>query len=400
MSPRSRMRIGIDAHAIGSQTAGNETYIKNLIEALAELDAENEYVLFFTRPEVAESWRGRFRNFRVCLVRPHMRYLRIPISLPVAVWRTDVDLLHVQYAAPPLCPVPIVTTIHDLSFEHLPQVYTPRERWLFKLAIGYTARRAARILTVSEYSARDILATYRVPPGRVVVTPEGVSALFAPVRDPERLQAVRERYGIARAYILSVGSLQPRKNLVRLIRAYVNLRRRDEDFDHQLVLVGKKGWLYQDIFRAAQQSPFGADIIFTGYVPEEDLPALYSGATVFVYPSIFEGFGLPVLEAMACGTPVITSHSSSLPEVVGEAALLVDPYDERAIEESLRRVIWNAELQRELSERGRRRAQQFSWKRTAELTLRAYEDVVRLRVREGRVASARVADPSQNPRAM
>jgi len=389
------MRIGIDAHAIGSQTAGNETYIKNLIEALAAIDAENEYVLFFTRPEVAKSWRGRFRNFRVCLVRPHARYVRILFSLPWTVWRTGVDLLHVQYVAPPICPRPIVATIHDLSFEHLPQMYTPRERWLFKLAIGYTARRAARILTVSEYSARDILATYRVPPERVVVTPEGVSALFVPVRDPACLQAVRHRYGIAREYILSVGSLQPRKNLVRLIRAYINLRRRDDDLDHQLVIVGKKGWLYQDIFRAARQSPFAQDIIFTGYVPEEDLPALYSGATVFVYPSLFEGFGLPVLEAMACGVPVITSYSSSLPEVVGEAAILVNPYDERAIEAALQRAVWDAELRRELSERGLRRAQQFSWKRTAELTLRAYEEVVRSLAKSERTASPRAMSVSR-----
>jgi glycosyltransferase involved in cell wall biosynthesis len=228
-----------------------------------------------------------------------------------------------------------------------------------------------------------------------VVTPEGVSALFVPVRDPARLQAVRQRYGIARDYILSVGSLQPRKNLVRLIHAYVNLRRRDDDVDHQLVIVGKKGWLYQDIFRAARESPFVEDIIFTGYVPEEDLPALYSGATVFVYPSIFEGFGLPVLEAMACGVPVITSNSSSLPEVVGEAAILVNPYDERAIEVALRQVVWNAELRRELSERGLRRAQQFSWRRTAELTVRAYEEVVRSRAKSERAASAQAMSVSR-----
>ncbi len=381
------MRIGIDAHAIGSQTAGNETYIKNLIEALAALDAENEYVLFFTHPEAARSWQGRFPNFRVCLVRPHTRYVRIPLSLPLAAWRMGVDLLHVQYVAPPVCPVPFVVTIHDLSFEHLPQFYTPRERWLFQRAIRYTAQRAAKILTVSEYSARDILAMYRVPSDRVVVTPEGVSPHFAPVRESERLQAVRARYGIAREYILSVGSLQPRKNLVRLIQAYIHLRRRDEEVEHQLVIVGKKGWLYGDIFRAAQQSPFSRDILFTGYVPEEDLPALYSGATVFVYPSIFEGFGLPVLEAMACGVPVITSHSSSLPEVVGEAALMVNPYDERAIEGALAQLLWDEALRRELSERGLRRARQFSWRRTAELTLRVYEEVARGRARP--TASAR-----------
>jgi len=385
------MRIGIDAHAIGSRTAGNETYIKNLLLALAEIDSENHYILFFTNREAAEPWAGRFKNFSVHLLKPHSRYLRIPLSLPLAALRTGIDLLHVQYTAPPVCFKPVVTTIHDISFEHLPQFYTAGGRFLFKLAIGYTARRAARVITGSEYSRNDIITTYGISPERVVVTPEGVSSQFTPVRESDRINAVRKKYGIEREYLLSVGSLQPRKNLVRLIQAYVSLRSSDDEFSHQLVIVGKKGWLYKDIFRAARSSQYVNDIIFTDYVAEEDLPALYSGAAIFIYPSIFEGFGLPVLEAMACGVPVITSNSSSLPEVVGEAALTVDPYDEEAIRQAIQRVVVDEKLRMKLSRRGLVQAQRFSWRKTAELTLSVYEEVVRSPVRREEPPRAKTA---------
>ncbi len=369
------MRIGIDAHAIGSQSTGNETYIKNLILALAEIDRFNEYVLFFTRPEVARQWEGRFPNVRVQLIRPHTPYARIPVSFPLAMYRAGVDLIHVQYTAPPFCHKPIVVTIHDLSFEHFPQFFTPRERFFFRRTIPHTARRAAKVLTVSEYSRRDIINTYRLPPEKVVVTPNGVGPEFKPTRDMGRLQAVRRKYGIERPYLLSVGNLQPRKNLARLIKAYSQLREMVEDFRHQLVIVGKRAWLHRNILHEAHRSRYAEDVVFTGYVPEDDLPALYSGATVFLYPSIFEGFGLPVLEAMACGTPVITSNSSSLPEVVGEAGLMVDPYDEDAWVRTILRVVEDRQLWGELAERSVRRAARFSWRRTAELTLAVYREV-------------------------
>lgn len=369
------MRIGIDAHAIGSQSTGNETYIKNLILALAEIDRLNEYVLFFTRPEVARQWEGRFPNVRVQLIRPHTPYARIPVSFPLAMYRAGVDLIHVQYTAPPFCHKPIVVTIHDLSFEHFPQFFTPRERFFFRRAIPHTARRAAKVLTVSEYSRRDIINTYQLPPEKVVVTPNGVGPEFRPTRDEERLQAVKKKYGIERPYLLSVGNLQPRKNLARLIKAYSRLREMFEDFRHQLVIVGKRAWLYRNILHEANRSPYAGDMVFTGYVPESDLPDLYSGAAVFVYPSIFEGFGLPVLEAMACGTPVITSNSSSLPEVVGEAGLMVDPYDEEAWARTILRVVEDRQLRNELAERSVQQAARFSWRRTAELTLAVYREV-------------------------
>jgi glycosyltransferase involved in cell wall biosynthesis len=369
------MRIGIDAHAIGSQLTGNETYVKNLVMALARIDRVNEYVLFFTRPDVAEDWEGRFPNFRVQLLRPGTPYARIPLSFPIALYKTGVDLLHVQYTAPPISPRPIVVTVHDLSYEHFPQFFTARERFFFRRTIPHTSRRARMVLTGSEYSRQDIIHTYRIPPGKVVVTPYGAEGRFAPVGDPMELERLRKKYGIERDYLLSVGNLQPRKNLARLIQAYSRLRESVEEFRSQLVIVGKKAWLYKNIFHTVHRSGFSGDVILTDYVPDEDLPGLYSGAIAFVYPSIFEGFGLPVLEAMACGAPVITSNSSSLPEVVGEAGLMVDPYDEEALSRAIQRVTEDGSLRAQLSGAGLRQAAKFSWDRAAKLTLAVYEQV-------------------------
>lgn len=370
------MRIGIDAHAIGSQLTGNETYIKNLILALAEIDQDNEYILFFTRPDVAKQWEHRFPNVHVRVVRPHTPYVRIPLSLPIVLFGVGVDLLHVQYTAPPMCRVPFVVTIHDLSFEHFPQFFTPKERFFFKRTIPRTARRAVKVLTVSEFSRRDLIQTYGLPPEKVVVTPNGVGAEFRPIRDEVVLKNLKKKYGIEREYLLSVGNLQPRKNLARLIKVYTRLRDSVEDFRCQLVLVGRRAWLYKHIFHEAHQSQYRGDVILTDYVPEADLPGLYSGALAFVYPSIFEGFGLPVLEAMACGTPVITSNSSSLPEVVGQAGLMVDPFDEEALARAILRVVEDAQLRAQLSAQGWRQAAKFSWRRTAELTLDVYREIV------------------------
>ncbi len=381
------MRIGIDAHAIGSRLTGNETYIKNLVLALAQIDAVNEYVLFFTHPEMVKAWEGRFPNFRVRLVRPHAAYARIPLSLPLAIYETGVDLLHVQYTAPPWSPRPIIVTIHDLSFEHFPQFFTAKERFFFKRTIPRTARKAAKVLTVSEYSRRDLIETYSLPPEKVVVTPNGVGPSFKPVRDEEPLAALRKKYGIEREYLLSVGNLQPRKNLARLIQAYTKLRETVEEFRCQLVIVGKRAWLYRHIFHEAHRSRYAGDVILTDYVPEEDLPGLYSGAMAFVYPSIFEGFGLPVVEAMACGTPVVTSNSSAMPEVVGEAGLMIDPYDEDALARAMLRVVEDAQLQAQLSEQGLLQAAKFTWRRTAERTLAVYEEVVGIRTEIGQKAS-------------
>ena len=367
------MHIAIDAHAVGTHLAGNETYIANLIEALAEIDTANRYTLFVTRREAVERFHNRWPNFTVRRTLPHTPLLRIPVTLSAELRRRPVDLLHVQYTAPPLAPCAVVPTIHDLAFEHLPETFKRRSWMQLRLTVRRTARLASHIITVSEFSRRDLIETYRIEPERITVTPEAAPKHFAPASGDE-IERVRARYKIYGDYILAVGSIQPRKNLSRLLAAYSGLiRARPEAKLPQLVLVGKRAWLYSETLRTVGELGLKSSVIFTGYVPEEDLSPLYSGALCFVYPSIFEGFGLPPVEAMRCGAPVIAGNRTSLPEVVGQAGLLVDPFDIKAIEEAMTRLVDDAALRRELRERGLAQASRFDWHETARLTLRAYE---------------------------
>ncbi|HXI22661.1 MAG TPA: glycosyltransferase family 1 protein [Pyrinomonadaceae bacterium] len=368
------MHIAIDAHSVGSQLAGNETYAVNLIEALAEVDQANQYTLYVTRQSAIDQFANRWPNFKVKRTVPHTPLVRIPVTLSAELRRNPVDVLHVQYTAPPLAPCPVVATIHDLSFEHLPETFNRRSRAQLRLTVRRTARKAAQILTLSEFSRRDIVDTYSIAPDRVSVTPAAAPSHFKPIEDETELRKIQEHYGIARDYILSVSSIQPRKNLIRLIEAYSCLRGlRPEGKLPQLVLVGKRGWLDDETFRAAQRHSANNDIAFTGYVAETDLPALYSGATCFVYPSFFEGFGLPILEAMQCGAPVIAGNRTSIPEVVGQAGLLFDPFDTNSLVQALTRVLDDSEFRAALRMQGLERARQFDWKQTARMTLQAYQ---------------------------
>ena len=369
------MHIAIDAHSVGAQLGGNESYITNLIEALADIDSVNRYTLYVTKPGAAKRFANRWPNFTLRTTLPHTPLVRVPLTLSAELRRHPVDLLHVQFTAPPFCPCPVVASIHDLSFEHLPKTFKRRSRMQLRLTVRQTARKAARIL--SEYSRGDIIETYGIEPDRVLVTPPAAPGHFVPITDALELARVRRNYGIEDEYILSVGSIQPRKNLARLIAAYASLRRlRPQAKLPQLVLVGKKAWLFDETLRAAAEHGLTSVIVFTGYVPEADLPALYSGARCFIYPSYFEGFGLPVLEAMQCGTPVIAGNRTSLPEVVGDAGLLVDPFDEQALALAMARVIENSDLAAELCVKGLKRARDFSWRRTAQMTLQVYEQAV------------------------
>ena len=377
------LRIGIDAHAIGARQGGNETYIRRLIEALTRIDRENRYTIYLASREVAAEWRERFAaeapNFGVRLLPPPTPIVRAPVALALELRRQPVDLLHVQYTAPPFCPVPVVATIHDLAFEHYPETFTRRGSWQLRLTVRYTARRAARILTVSEFSRQDLLRTYGLPPEKVFVTWNGVEPAFNPIADGGERERIARRYGLREGYLLALGSLQPRKNLARLIRGYAALRRARPDLDPQLVIAGRELWLtgriFSEIDRELSGEPWRRDIVFTGYVPEADLPALYRGARMLVYPSIFEGFGLPPVEAMACGTPVVVSQAGSLPEVCGEAARYVDPLRVESITAAMLELLDDGNLRHRLIEQGQKQARRFDWHQAAVQTRAVYEDV-------------------------
>ncbi len=369
------MKVAIDARSLGTQHGGDETYMRNVIRSLAAIDPDGDYALYLARPLPDLIIPGAERMRRVVV--PDKPFRRTPISIPLMAAREHIDVIHAQYAGPPFATARVVLTIHDISYERYPQWFTSTDLLYMRAFVPPTARRAAAVLTVSEYSKRDIVRRYCVPPERVFVTYLAADPVFQPLqRDVESLSTMRERYGTGDRYILCVGNLQPRKNLVTLINAYVRLRQADA-MRHKLILVGRKGWLYDDIFAKARDSGYTDDLVFTDYVPDKDLVSLYNGADVFVYPSLFEGFGLPPVEAMACGTPVITSNTSALPEVVGDAAITVDPLNVEALATAIAQLLRDAELQKRLSLEGLQRAASFSWDNTARRILDVYRHVSR-----------------------
>jgi len=370
------LRIAIDAHSVGAKLAGNESYATNLIEALAQIDSVNDYTLYVTTREAQDRFHRRWPNFTVKTTLPHTPLIRIPLTLSAELRKHPVDVLHVQFTAPPFCPCPVVVSLHDLSFEHLPHTFNRRSRTQLRLTVRHSAKRAARIIALSEHTRQDIAQTYGIDEKLIHAIPLAAPPGFSCVKDDKELQRVRHTYGIMGNYILSVGSIQPRKNLARLVKAYASLKARlSTDELPRLVLVGKRAWLYDETLRALEETGLSSLVILTGYVPQSDLPALYSGALCFVYPSYFEGFGLPPLEAMKCGVPVIVGNTTSLPEVVGNAALRVDPYDVGAIAAGIERLIKDSVLRNQLSVKGLARAELFDWQETARQTLKVYEQV-------------------------
>ena len=361
------LRVGIDAHTVGMRKTGNETYIRNLIRELsARDDADLRYVFYHLGPADTTSWRGESR-----VIRPKSPFVRIPLSFPYALHRDKVAVAHFQYVMPPYCPCPAVVVIHDISYEDHPEFFNPLEARRMKWLIRASARRAAHILTLSEYSKTQIAERYAVPPERITVTPAAAASAFRILDDPAALQASRARLGVTAPFIVAVGNVQPRKNLIRLMHAYARLRRSGR-VGHDLVLVGQPTWKGSAILETAKSLGIEAFVKHTGYVSEEDLVALYNAADVFIYPSLYEGFGLPIVEAMACGTPVITSNVTSLPEVAGTAALLVDPRSEDDIAAALDRLLHDETLRRTLRAAGLARAKAFTWEKMTAETVAVY----------------------------
>jgi glycosyltransferase involved in cell wall biosynthesis len=369
------VRIGIDCHTVGSGIGGNESYAFHLVRALASIDQDNEYRLYVTirAPEVEALRAGS--NFTLVRIAPHTPYVRIPVSLPLELWRHPVDVLHVQYIPPPFTRAPVVTMVHDLAMIQVPRFFPKREAWRQRLLLPRAIRRAARVLTDSHSSRDAILRTYAVPEDKVVVTYPGVSEDFRPIAGGE-LDRVLERYGIAPPYLLCVGNIQPRKNLRGVLDAFARLKQ-TERLPHRLVIVGRKAWLYTDVLAGVRELGLDGDVIFTSYVPQADLPALYSAAAAFVYPSFLEGFGFPPLEAMRCGTPVVVSNRPAFPEVLGDAAMMVDPTAPADIARGILAVLRDAPLRAKLVTLGLDRVRRYRWEDTARRTLAVFEEVGR-----------------------
>ena len=270
----------------------------------------------------------------------------------------------------PLRNVPTVITVHDLIFRRLAQYHKPLNRWYLSLTLPLFCRRARHIIAVSAFTKQDLVTAYGLPEEKITVIYEAADPRFRPA-SPGVVASARARYRLPARYVLYVGTIEPRKNLIRLLSAFEQLYA--AGLSDALVIVGKRGWLYADFFTALAQSPACQAVLFPGYVPDEDLPALYTGSQALAFPSLFEGFGLPVIEAMACNAPVVCADRGSLPEIAGEAALLINPEDVDALAGALRRVIEDQALAADLRLRGLAQSGRFSWDRTVSETLAVYQ---------------------------
>jgi glycosyltransferase involved in cell wall biosynthesis len=367
------MRIGIDIHSIGSQKGGNETYYRELIKELVKIRSEHRFLLYHSTPEITK-YLNVSNQFSLKHIFPSHRTLRIPFSMPLRAHLDNLDLFHAQFIVPPFLKCKKVTTIPDIAFEHHPQFFSAYQRAWSKVLIRDSAKKADHIITVSEYSKRDLVETYGIHEEKITVTYEGAGKEFVPLDREKSKSEIARKYKIDGDFILYLGRLQARKNLRRLVNAYARVR--EAGFTHSLVLAGQQDSFFQPVLARVRELKLENNISFPGYVAAEDVPTFYNAAEVFIYPSLYEGFGLPLMEAMACGIPVITSRGSSLDEVAGDAAVLVDPLDELSISEALKNVLNDSELRTRLSVAGLRRSRLFTFENAARQTLDVYERVL------------------------
>jgi glycosyltransferase involved in cell wall biosynthesis len=372
---RGRTPLGIDAsRALIEQRTGTEHYSASLIRALADLPRARRMpvTLYANLPD--EEARGRLefdlpprwriRGIPFPRLWTHARLSREMLTQPPK------TLFVPSHVVPIVHPRRTVVTVHDLGYIHYPDAHTQRSRLYLDISTRWSARAARRVIAISEATKRDLVKHYGVPERKISVVYHGRDPLFMPVGDPHEVWKTAAKYGVRVPYCLHVGTIQPRKNLGTLVEAWRRLRDRMEQ-PPQLLLAGKRGWLYASLLREVEERGLNDLIRFADYVTREDLPALYSGALAFVFPSLYEGFGLPPLEAMSCGTPVLASTASSVPEVVGEAALHLDPHNPGDWASAVELIYGDPAMWEELSRRGLARASRFTWERCARETWEA-----------------------------
>ena len=360
--------IGIDAsRAISRAPTGTETYSRELIRALLALDGANSYRLY-TRERVPREYFGASANFEIRAIPFPRLWSHLRLSLEMLTRPPDA-LFVPAHVLPLIHPRRSIVTVHDLGQLHFPEAYPARQRLYHNWSARWNARRASRLLADSEATRDDLVQFYRVTPDKItVVYPAYDAQLYQPVHDAVRIEKIKSRFRIGGDYILAVGTIHPRKNYARLIEAFSRL----EIGNWRLVIVGKRGWLCDSIYEVVRTWKLQSQISFLDYVAAEDLPALIAGARVLAFPSLHEGFGLPVLEAQACGTPVICSMTSSFPEVAGDAALFVDPLDVDAIAGALERAWTDDALRAKLIAHGFENVKRFSWDASARRVLSVF----------------------------
>lgn len=370
--------IGLNTFALAGQRTGAGMYISKLVEYLAQVDRDNRYTLFLNRANAAYFSAIAAPNFSqvTCHALTRLRPLRLiweQLRLPAHLLQRQIDILHSPaFVAPLAMKAKSVLTIFDLTFFLFPEHHSPMKRWYFGTMMPEAVRKADAVIAISETSRQDILRIFGIPAAKVAVTYLAADTTYQPVSDQLRLNRLKAAYGIEGDFLLFVGVREPRKNLMRLLAAYLRLKK-EKKISAKLVIAGKRGWGKVPVEAFIARHGLGKQVILTGHVPEEDKILLYNAATLFVYPSLYEGFGLPVIEAMASGTPVVTSQTSSLKEIAEGAAALVDPLSEDEIFSRIYELLQDAGSRRKLRDAGLRRAQQFSWEKTALATKAVYE---------------------------
>jgi glycosyltransferase involved in cell wall biosynthesis len=378
MKGRATIHVGLNAHLLsqraGYRRAGIHNYIQQLVHYLPAVD-EHLQVMVFTGQS-----RGGQRDASSALdwhtsqwptERPWVRIAWEQLAQPWALRRAGVHLLHAMaFVSPLVAVVPTVITVHDLSFLRFPERFRPANRLYLSTMTRLSCRRARRVIAVSQATANETVRLLGVPTEHIDVVPHGVHhARFRPL-PPSQVEAFQREKGLPGCFVLFLGTLEPRKNLRALIEAFARIEMVRQGI--KLVIAGGKGWYYQEIFKRVEELGLEDAVLFPGFVPDAELPLWYNAATVFVYPSLYEGFGMPLLEAMACGTPVIGADASCTPEVVGDAGLLVPPHDVAALADSLEHLLVDTDLQADLGQRGQARAAAYTWEKTAAATVASY----------------------------
>jgi glycosyltransferase involved in cell wall biosynthesis len=369
------MKIGVEARWIMHEKTGFGNYALNLLKELATIDTNNKYLIYLNG-EYSNAEIFNQQNFQQKVInRPPEIYKHISIPLDIISQKRKFDFFHFLYNAPSLfMPCPFVLTVHDLSFKHVPEMISKKNFISLNSQMHLTAKKATKIITVSENSKKDIIQFLKIPDKKIEVIYEAADSSFKVINDEDARNKVREKYNLPPQYLLYVGTYLPHKNLETLIRALHKLRQ-DTKVPYKLVFAGNMGRNFETINTLIVQLGLENDIHTIGFVPEQDLPVVYSLSDLFIFPSLYEGFGLPLIEAMACGVPVLSSNSSCLPEIGGESALYFSPKDVEDLADKITHITQNETLRNEMIGKGLKRAKTFNWHTMAEKTLRVYETV-------------------------
>ncbi len=370
------MKIGIDGSgAMGAQT-GVGNYIYKLIKHLSMTD-NNDYLVYLNsfRPGKINPFGNGYHVAKNRIPAKIQRLLHNHLKIPIEPFTGNIYIFHgPNYFVPPTRKARTIVTVHDLTFEFFPETMIGRDAAYYKKYVPMSMQKADHILTISNSSKKDLIERFKVPEDKISVTYMAAGSNFAPISNKDVIKSVLEKYKLPSSFLLTVCTLEPRKNLVTLVKAMSALRKNKKN-EQKLVVVGGSGWKNDELFKQISELGLENDIIFPGYIGQEDLPALYNACSLFLFPSLYEGFGIPPLEALSCGTACICSNSSSLPEVVGDGAILIDPLNADEWAQQIEFLLDNPSKIDELSEKGLQQAKKFSWGKTARETLAVYEKI-------------------------